>query len=335
MSEKKNKIKADRLNKILLLVTLILSLLYILSFTKSCSSADKREKVKTALVNPKYRDEINTIILQDSAATLELSNKEGFWTLQKLSGPFTSAPQASGPQSQISIPADTQRVEKLLEELIKVRNLYKISDKINKNSSLGLTNGTEFHISYSCKGQNSEQSGFRELIFGNQDFSLSSRYMMTGESTQVYEIDSSLDTFLTSSIQSWSEAYIISRNAAPLLYTDIQSISIKQREADGNVSFKKITGNAAAAEKLLELRHGGLPTEEERSLSIIEENLMEIEVEKGDKSRINLEIKALTGQESSYLVELHYFKADSKSAFYNSCSKISGWTYNKIKEITL
>ena len=62
MSEKINKSKADKTSGILILIAAFLTVLYALSFTKSCSSSDKREKVKTALVNLKYKDTINSFI---------------------------------------------------------------------------------------------------------------------------------------------------------------------------------------------------------------------------------------------------------------------------------
>ena len=198
MLKSKNKAKSDKILQILTVLTVLLSCLYVISFTRSFSSADKREKVKTALVNQKYKDSINSILLQDTSGCIELSLDQGFWNIRSLT------------QETSSLPASKERVNNLLEELIKVRNLYKISDKINKNSSLGLTNGTEFHIRYTYNSENSDKGSFRELIFGNQDFSLSSRYMMTEKSTAVYEIDSSLDTFLTTSIQNWTEPFIIS-----------------------------------------------------------------------------------------------------------------------------
>ena len=55
----------------------------------------------------------------------------------------------------------------------------------------------------------------------------------------------------------------------------------------------------------------------------------------GNKSKIILEIFSLSGEESSFVVKVRYFKPDADAAFYTSYSKISAWTYNKIKEITL
>ena len=311
----KNSSKINRNSKILIAVTAFLAILYVLSFTKSCSSQDKREKVKTALVNQKYKESINSIILQDATGALELSNQKGFWILSI--------------NDQITIPASEERVNNLLEELTKVRNLYKISDKINKNSSLGLTTGTEFHLRYSYSGEGS----YRELIFGNQDFSLSSRYLMSGENTQVYEIDSSMDNYLTTSAQAWAEPYIISHQVTS---TDIQKASVYSYQTGGK------NGRIEDTQKLLDLRHGGLPSPEEVSEIESESEASkkstletEIEIENGDKSRITLEIFRLKNTENNFVVKASYFKPDSKTAFYSSYSKISSWTYNKIKEITL
>ena len=314
MLKSKNSSNFDKNSKILIVITAILVLLYVLSFTRSCSSTDRREIVKTALVNQKYKESITSIILQDAAGAIELSNNSGFWIIQNL------IQEADNSTTQISLPASSERINNFLEELIKVRNLYKISDKINKNSSLGLTNGTEFHIRY-----NFANGEYRELIFGNQDFSLSSRYIMTGENTQVYEIDSSLDTYLTTSIQNWSEPYIISRTASS---TDIQQVTAFIKKSDGKVKSGKISDIS----KLSELRHGGLPSAEE-ILESEKTSCATLVIENGDKSSINIEIFESENQESTYIVKASYLRADKN--YYISYSKISSWTYNKIKEITL
>ena len=57
MLNAKNSAKISKNSKILIGLTAFLTILYFLSFTKSCSSSDKREKVKTALVNQKYKPE--------------------------------------------------------------------------------------------------------------------------------------------------------------------------------------------------------------------------------------------------------------------------------------
>ncbi|BDC93527.1 DUF4340 domain-containing protein [Treponema bryantii] len=311
MLNARNSSKINKNSKILIAVTAFLVILYSLSFVKSCSSQDKREKVKTALVNQKYKDSINSIILQDSTGSIEFTKQEDFWIITSFN-------------NQISIPASSERINNLLNELTKVRNLYKISDKISKNSSLGLTNGTEFHLRYSY----SNEGSYRELLFGNQDFSLSSRYMMSGENTKIYEIDSSLDVYLTTSVQSWSDPNIISSEILPT--NDIQKAILFINDNSEGPKSNKISN----LNKLLELRHGGLLSESEYQNLNNKEASANIEIEIGNKSSISLEIFP-SENESVYFVKTRYFKPDSKSAFYNSYSKISSWTYNKIKETTL
>ena len=275
MLKSKNRVNFTKNPNLLIVLTAILTILFLLSFTKSCSSSDKREKVKTALVNQKYKDSINKFELSDSSATIELTKHDNFWTIN-------------------SIPASSERIEKFINELITIRNLYKISDKISANSTFGLTNGTEFHLRYFTN------EGFHELVFGNQDYSLTSRYMMSEKSTQVYEIDDSLDIYLTTSIQSWAEPYLISREIFNSI--DIQNISVIYQDSNGQT--KK--GLISDSQKLLGLRHGEIPSESEFILSEIQ---------------------------NPFIVKSDYYKASSR--IFTGYSKISSWTYNKIKEMIL
>ena len=324
MFSDKNSAKISIFSKLLIGLTAFLTILYFLSFTKSCSSSDKREKVKTALVNQKYKDTIKEITLQDATGTITLSNTGDFWTVARITE------SQKGPlQLRVDLPASPERVNNLLEELIKVRNLYKISDKINKISSLGLTNGTEFHIRYTYTSDNTTEN-FHELIFGNQDFSLSSRYMMTDKSTQVYEIDASMDNYLTTAIQSWTEPYIISRQ---VLKSDIQTITATYTDETSHNLINRINGNTAEADKLLDLRHGGLPASDQILDISDKEITLRLEIENGDKTSIKLDITPFDSGET-YLVKTVYCDPNGYM-IYNSYSTISSWTYNKIKEITL
>ena len=308
MSEKKNNI--------LIIITAALTVLYALSFVKSCTSKDNREKVKTALINPKYKENISRIELSDATGNLELINQNNFWIVK------TAAPDGSSIQNnELSLPVSKERLENFLTNLITIRNLYKISDKINNNSSLGLTTGTEFHIRYYYNDT------FRELIFGNQDFSLSCRYLMTGESTQVYETDGSLDTYLTTQIQSWAEPLIISQ----LVSGKITAQDVQRTQVFSQNHSSTITD----IQKLLDLRHGGLPSADEL-LSAKNSSIPDttITLELGNKNEIEVKIYQ-TKSENEYIVLTAYKTQKTDLPYYTSTSKISSWTYNKIKEITL
>lgn len=325
MLNDKNSAKISKFSKLLIGLTAFLTILYILSFTKSCTSADRRESIKTALVNQKYRDTISFITLQDATGSLELYNYKGFWTLQRLSD-YTSSQFQDTP----SIPVSQERMNNFLNELTTIRNLYKISDKINKNSSLGLTNGTEFHITYSSDTDNSLNT-FRELIFGNQDFSLSSRYLMTSQYTQVYEIDDSMDAYLTTSIQSWAEPYLISQTVlGKITPQDIQRTQVAE------ISRNHL-GSISDVQKLLDLRHGGIPELNDLNFLLPEYAQMPdivINLELGNKNEIAL-CFFKTEKENEFVVIVDYKTDKATEPVFTSTEKISSWTYNKIKEITL
>ena len=314
MLNAKNSSNFTKNSKILIGLTVVLTGLYILSFTRSCTSKDTREKLKTSLVNPKYAEAISSFELQDVSGSLIIKKEGNFWTVGTI---------GLHNDTQV-IPASPERVQNLIQNLISIRNLYKISDKITQNSSLGLTNGTEFHLRYNT------DEAFHELIFGNQDFSLSSRYLMTEKSTQVYEIDNSLDTYLTTSIQNWSEPFIISQVVlGKIRPDDIQRTQVLKPE-ENHISTISDT------QKLLDLRHGGLPNLDSdlNKLKSTDKPQITITLELGNKNEIELQIYK-SANENEYIVFTDYKTQKAAKPVFTSASKISSWTYNKIKEITL
>lgn len=294
-------------DKVLYLAVITLALLLGLSYIKACSSSDKRESIKSSLVNAKYQSSINQIDLYNTNGLLSLkkiSNKVfSFWVLTDKDGSYLS-------------PADSQKVENLILELTKVRNMYKLSDKININSSFGLTDSSAFHIKYYYS------EGFHDLTFGNQDFSLSGRYLMTDKNTNVYEINSDLDSYLSTSLQSWSEPFIISQQVlGKLSVNDIQSCK---------TLYQNKTSKIDDIQKLLDLRKGGIPSQ---NITLDPEKLdFQIWLEIGNKSQIEMQIYK-TDDESQFIIKTIYINSDKSKTEYNSY--ISLWTYNKIKEITL
>lgn len=314
MLNAKNSSNFTKNTKILIGLAVILTGLYILSFTRSCTSKDTREKLKTSLVNPKYAQSISSFELQDASGSLIIKKEGNFWTVGTI---------GLHNDKQV-IPASPERLQNLIQNLISIRNLYKISDKITQNSSLGLTNGTEFHLRYNT------DEAFHELIFGNQDFSLSSRYLMTEKSTQVYEIDNSLDTYLTTSIQNWAEPFIISQVVlGKIRPDDIQRTQVLNHE-ENHISTISDT------QKLLDLRHGGLPDFDSdlNKLKSTATPQITITLELGNKNEVELQIYK-SQNENEYIVFTEYKTPKDAKAVFTSASKISSWTYNKIKEITL
>lgn len=294
-------LKSTNKDRFLYLSVAVLLLLYLLSFTRCCSSNKKYEEIKTALVNPKYAESITELSVADSKGMVTLKKQGQTWKVCQNEGDFY-------------LPVSASKMENMLNNLTSIRSMYKLSDKYTENNSFGLTDLQTTIISY----QYSE--GIHYLNFGNHDFSQNYRYMMTDKNTTVYEVSASLDPYLTTSAQSWCEPYLISQTSLGQIKTsDIQQAQLFSE----NKTYK-----IKDVEKLLELRHGGLPETLENTIKIDEINL-----ELGNKNTVQLEIYS-SSKESEYVVKSTYYNYQTKTVdvYY---SKISQWTYNKIREITL
>ena len=291
----------------IILVTLIIILIfsYLLSFVRNRAQSEKRESVKSALINPKNSEAITRFEFssQDGVIQIFKDGDNDFWKICR-------------PGNAECLPADSKKLENLLSDFTKVRNMYKISDKITRNSSFGLTDTSAFSVRYYYNGT------FDELIFGNQDFSLSSRYMMSGRNTSVYEINDEISKYLSSSVQFWAEPYLISRE---VLGNGIEN-NLQRVLAEGKL--------VSADSRLLELRHGGLPSKEE--LDAKGPEIFTLTLEFGNKSAAILHFYPLDtneGTEKGFIVSENCTSSSGKAqVFY---SKISAWTYSRIKEITL
>lgn len=322
-----------KLNKTLILwgAAVFLILAYIFSFA-FIQKNDKRKSFKTAYVNSKYVNDINKFQLTKNEGVLFFTKHDGKWYVQQN-------------DKDDFIPADKERIQKFLSELIKVRNIYKISDSINTFDAQNFSSDDSYCIKYQTSSKI-----FSELLFGKMDFAQISRYFMNGKSAAVYETDTSLDVFSSVSVQNWSDPNIVSKAL-------VGNVSIKEVQ-----SIKVILGNkqkllTSSSEnfydicsKFLDLRHGGIfydsDSEQETSSSAnLESNASKtfeeplfIELEFGNKSSADFLIEQKG--EGTFKVHCTYkFEKGRSSGNSNSTIeynvKISSWTYNKIKEIML
>ena len=311
--------KKNRVSLFLLISAAFLLFMYVLSFTELVNPKDSRKKIQTALLNPKNVSKIYKIELSTGDTLLQFNKTNDFWSI------------SDSINSSAGVPADTVKINDFLAELSGIRFMYITSKKADKKyrENFGLTDGSQFKIKYYYDENSSE-----ELIFGNQDFSQTSRYMMTGNNFQVFEIDDSLDKFLSTSVQVWSDPMIISQFVMSKISSgDIQTIETEYDE-DNQIKLKKISSLKIAdwndrISKLLELRHGGICNESDIEIN----NAIKTKIELGNKAFIIIDIGKLADDEG-YKVECSYY-SDRNKLIYKSSEKISAWTYNKIKEIIL
>ena len=309
-------LKKEKINIILIATSIVLFFSYIFSFT-NFSSTDKRKLVKTALVNNKYIDSINRFELSQGEQKLTLSKEKAgggdvWFILAEINTKI--------------LPADKELVNNFLFKLTKVFNMYKISDKISQNNSFGLTDSSTFCLKYYFS-----DSDFQQIYFGNLDFSNSFRYLMSGKTTTVYQVENTIDTFLNTKIQFWAEPNIISKQIINISQDSIQKITFSKNSKTKSFSSQQKTFREKCFE-LLELRHGGIPTTVDMQ-SINNQNPSKIFIENGNKSTIELTLYNLDTDSkinNSVIIKSEYIFKKSKIQTY---SKVSNWTYKKILEI--
>lgn len=299
-------------NFILGFINLFLLILFFVSFNSRFTNKDTSEIIKTELINEKNVNSITKIQFSQGNKNLFLIKNDDFWILK------------TDENSKNAMPGDTVKIEKFITDFASLRDIKKLSNKISEKNNYGFDDINSFKIRYFIDDDN-----FSDLIFGGQDFSLSSRYLMVSNKATVFELDDSLDSYLDLSIQQWSEPTIISKNILGNVdETDIQSITITENGT--NFIYTKNTTDDffTKANKLLELRHGGLG---EYVSSV--NSVKDIKIEFGNKEWVTLSFYNSTEEKEYIIVSQYYIEAINKKYYYTS--KISSWTYNRINEIML
>ena len=273
----------------------ITELLYLTVFSKT--GEKKRHQKEIQLLHEADISNIDGIIIQGNNEGIILERTNDMWLLTDMSHPGSS------------IPADTQRLAKLFVNLVSKHTMTKAGKKdseIINTYGLDETNGTVISIF-------KDGTEYQRLYFGNTDFSQSRRYFTTLELNSVFLFDSSFENYLTTNVQSWSDPYIISQQ----LKDEVFQMGEPQTDCT----------------KLFELRHGGIA---ESTLQTLEPELF-FTIQMGDKSTISLEISEIVTDSDSateYAVTTT-FDSPRLSKTFSYTTKISLWTYNKIKEIML
>lgn len=306
-----------KLNHYLFIAICILFVSYILSFKAQDKSHDKRKLIKTEIINEKNKYAIQSFkILQDDNE-LTIARLDDIWVaVQKGSSNY--------------IPCDLKLVNNFINDFTSLRNMYKLSDSINpNNNNFGFFDRNSTKITYSL-----ENGQTYELLFGKQDFSFSARYFMSGKSAVVYEMDNTLDKYLTASIQVWSDPYLLSRTILQQVTSkDIQRIHVSILE-NGSFITKTLDPSdkdyAYKAEKLSEYRHGGfaIKTTENENVEF------KLKFEYGNKWEAELSFYDTQDQDNDYNVVAEYFIPQINKR-YKFSTKISAWTYNNIKTMVL
>lgn len=303
-----------KLNKNIFLAILvaILTFTYFLSFTKHFTTHDTSKKIKTQLVNEKYKKAITKFEFTKGDEKLFLIKNDDFWILKE------------DEASKACLAVDLQKIEKFIEELTSYREIKQLSSALSQKNNYGFYDSNAVTLRYYTEDEN-----FYELIFGGQDFSLQTRYFMVSSKTTVFEIDNTFDAYLELNIQTWSDSSIISKNIlGDFDFDDVQSIKIVSKNQQSILSKSNTKDFYDKVSSFLSLRHGGLAQN-----AASNQYDLSLSFEFGNKRNVTLYFFESV-EPGQYIIVSEYFIEIIGKKYYFT-SKISGWTYNKIKEIML
>ena len=213
--------------------TFLRTILYAASFVLLCTgivgTAVKRrgknlKAVQTALLNPKYVQDINTIRLSQNARELTLFKVDGFWFVRIERQALRHAPDA------VSVfPADSRQVDALIDVFRKVRKMYIISDK-GGSEAFFMHNEAVFTLDFAHTDANkvdySPMSGaavndkqFDEKVFsslriavpknGTKTLHIASAANAGAKRTNIYACEDDASVFLNYNPSFWADGKLI------------------------------------------------------------------------------------------------------------------------------
>lgn len=250
--------KSKDLNKLLFVIFCFSIVIFVLTFFFSNDSFSKQKSVDSALLNPKYKNDVSLIVVQDRASENgnEISIKkigETFFVQQDGKNDF----------------ADSKIIELLLNNFTKIRKLYKISKNNHKNvkknihsddsiSAKSIKNNTSYE-DFSSREKiisfyDSKNSLISQICFSSQNQLLNRITIFASET--FYEIEDDVSQFLTQNFNYWADGSFFPeiKNLVKMTYslngtessTSPRQISFSEENAD----FQ------AVKSEILALRHG-------------------------------------------------------------------------------
>jgi len=326
-----------KLNNFLLKILLASILIFGLSLIFSRNEQSAPKALESALLNPKYKGEVNMITIQAQEESVSTNKKGNSQITLKKQGDFWLFSKFTEESNEeICAIADTKIVDSLLEKAASLRSLYKITDREKDYLSLGLSENAESTLSFS---KNNDKL-YTKIHFGVSN-SLKNRIYFRSEASKItYECENDFQQYLTTETNYWSEGKFI-----PEIKNPVQ-ISFKMNEGSvgqppkATTLDEKSSSFSTKSKALLSLRHGQIWSE----TTINSENYIStLTVQDGSGRIAKLDFfKMQNGDEESYFYRksLQPSPVDSQQnifAFYSekAAYEISAWTYEKIIQTVL
>ena len=330
-----------KLDKLLTKILIFSIILFTFSIIFSKKEKSSPKPVESALLNPKYKNEVSEIEIQipSQNGAITLKKQGDFWLLVKNEGKGTA---------EIRTFADKKLVTSFIEKTSEIRRLYQVSDRESDFEGLETSDNTGITANFS--GNNSKM--YTKLHFGSTN-SITNRTFVRSEGSKItYETENDLSQFLTTDTNYWSEGEILPGDI--LKRTKLVEMSFEEKSVKSTLD-EKSENFVSKSGTLLSLRHGSIKSEED-FLSIMQGQnpnpaaILNAQDGSGRKIRIEFfeyeeenhsdsEREAASKDFSkSYLYKKSVIPSPAETqenafAYYseNAFYEISAWTYDKIR----
>ena len=300
------------------------TLLFILSitvFSPSSKANKKRHSIQLQLIHEADISNIDIITIQQADSAIILTRTDNMWLL------------ANQNDVNDKIPADTERLKSFFVLLASKHLMTKAGNTAKNDNSYGLDTQDSTVITLYKNG-----TAYQSLNFGDLNFSQTQRYFTSGELKAVYLASQEFDGFLTTSVTSWADPYIISTQ----LLNDVFLMGLAQTadffDYKTNRHITLTTSDdeqKKSIQKLFDLRHGGfVEAASNQTLDNTQNKALSVKIQMGDKSQISLDLFEHPAIENEYIVYTT-FESERLAKNFTYKTQISAWTYNKISEIML
>lgn len=325
--------KTKDLNRLLIIILLFSFVFFVTTVFVSNKSFSKESSFETALLNPKYKNDVFSILIEDedgNAITIE--RKDSFYIASK---------------NEISAAADKKITESAIENFSRLRKVYKsVKKNIQESKADFVENKESVHKNTQINNKGNTISFYNKsgevlssLTFYSADNLLNRITFETEGKNHIknlYETDNDLSQFLKADFNYWAEGELFSEVKDPVKIT----YTLFNENGSALSSLTEITdsdtGFNTKAAAILKLRHGNI-IEGKNAQGLDDKKLYSrLTVEDGKGQVLYIDF---IENGSSYLCikrikEMPAALGGRKEAFLplNAVFEISGWTVRNLEE---
>ena len=206
----------------------------ILAFPKLIFDS-KGKNIKTmesALLNPKYISEVNSIYIGDTVDSLHfIKTSKDNWLCT---------------YGDLTFYAENKIINQLIEKFSKTITLISISDSIEDYQNYGLTTENAFNISFYSEDSAGNKKELTSIYFGNENSDNTMIYLRSNKNPKVYSMENNIYSYFSTNLQNYGilEIFPIKDNSTEKNIDKVEIIDYYQNKTEtkikkiGDESFK-------------------------------------------------------------------------------------------------